>query len=76
MMVRRRRRRRIIARLVLQSLLPNVWLVAGLMAVPTVIFGFLFIRHAKAIYLAIDHYFDPHIRPAKGTAEEFQERMR
>ena len=30
--------------------------------VPTVIFALLFVRHAKSIYLAIDHFFDPHVK--------------
>jgi hypothetical protein len=34
-----------------------------LTAVPTVVIGFLFARHAKAIYLAIDHFCDPHVKP-------------
>jgi uncharacterized protein (DUF983 family) len=28
----------------------------------TVLFGLLFVRHAKSIYLAVDHFFDPHVR--------------
>ena len=34
-----------------------------LTALPTVVVGFLFARHAKAIYLAIDHFCDPHVKP-------------
>jgi uncharacterized protein (DUF983 family) len=34
-----------------------------LTAVPTVLVGFLFARHAKAVYLAIDHFCDPHLKP-------------
>ena len=41
----------------------NVWLIVPMAAVPTVLFGFYFARHAKAIYLAVDHFFDPHVRP-------------
>lgn len=37
------------------------WTVVG----PTIVFGFLFVRHAKSIYMAIDHYFDPHVKPPK-----------
>ncbi|HEY8666740.1 MAG TPA: hypothetical protein VIL86_08755 [Tepidisphaeraceae bacterium] len=33
--------------------------------VPMPIFSFLIARHAKALYLAMDHYFDPHVRPKK-----------
>jgi hypothetical protein len=29
----------------------------------TVILALAFIRHAKAIYLAVDHFFDPHRKP-------------
>jgi len=25
--------------------------------------SFLFARHAKALFLAMDHYFDPHVTP-------------
>ena len=40
---------------------PLAWLVVGV-SVPTVVFALLFVRHAKSIYLAIDHFFDPHVR--------------
>ncbi len=36
---------------------------AVVVAVPTVIFGFWFARYAKSLYLAIDHFFDPHVKP-------------
>ena len=36
---------------------------ALVVAVPTVVFGFWFARYAKSLYLAIDHYFDPHVKP-------------
>ena len=39
-----------------------------LTAIPTVLLGFLFARHAKAIYLAIDHFCDPHLKPAGRSA--------
>jgi len=29
---------------------------------PMPIFSFLLARHAKALYLAMDHYFDPHLK--------------
>lgn len=52
--------------LVLLRVLPlNVWVVCAITAVPTVAFGFLFARHAKAIYLAADHFYDPHRRPPR-----------
>jgi uncharacterized protein (DUF983 family) len=33
-------------------------------SVPTLAFGFWFARYAKSIYLAIDHFFDPHVKPS------------
>ena len=36
-------------------------------AVPTVVFGFWFSRYAKSLYLAIDHFLDPHVKaPSPG----------
>lgn len=34
--------------------------------VPVVFFNILFARHSKALFLALDHYFDPHIRDTGG----------
>src|SRR3954464_10424917 len=52
--------------LVLLSVLTfNIWLIILLTALPTVVFGFLFVRHAKAIYVAIDHFYDPHVKHLK-----------
>jgi uncharacterized protein (DUF983 family) len=51
------------AALVLDALVPMpLWLLVVVAAVPTVVFGFFFSRYAKSIYLAIDHYFDPHVK--------------
>lgn len=48
--------------LVLDALIPmRLWLLVTATAVPTVAFAFFFSRYAKSIYLAIDHYFDPHV---------------
>lgn len=30
--------------------------------VPMPVLSFLFARHAKSLYLAMDHYFDPHVK--------------
>jgi hypothetical protein len=50
------------AGLLIDMLVPDAPVAAGLVtAVPTVLFGFFFARYAKALYLAIDHYFDPHV---------------
>lgn len=32
-----------------------------IVGIPMPILSFLFARHAKALYLAMDHYFDPHV---------------
>ena len=51
------------AGLVLDSLVPMpLWLLVLIAAVPTVAFGVFFSRYAKSLYLAIDHYFDPHVK--------------
>ena len=54
------------AGLVLDALVPMpLWLLVLVTAVPTVAFGAFFSRYAKSLYLAIDHYFDPHVSPPK-----------
>lgn len=51
------------AGLVIDALVPMpLWLLVLVTAVPTVAFGFFFSRYAKSLYLAIDHYFDPHVK--------------
>ena len=47
---------------------------ACVVAVPTVLFGFWFARYAKSLYLAIDHYFDPHVKPAPPSARPSEPR--
>ena len=42
--------------------LPVLLLSVGL---PMPILSFLIARHAKALFLAMDHYFDPHVRPGQ-----------
>jgi len=52
------------AGLVIDRLVPmRLWVLALLVTVPTVLFGVWFARYAKSIYLAIDHFFDPHVKP-------------
>ena len=51
------------AGLVIDMLVPMpLWLLVLVTAVPTALFGFFFSRYAKSLYLAIDHYFDPHVK--------------
>ena len=33
---------------------------------PVVLFNFLFARHSKAFFIALDHYFDPHVKDGEG----------
>jgi uncharacterized protein (DUF983 family) len=40
----------------------RMWEVLVLLTVTMPIASFLFVRHAKALYLAMDHYFDPHVK--------------
>ena len=52
----------LVAGLVLDALVPMpLWLLVVAAAVPTLLFGFFFSRYAKSLYIAIDHYFDPHV---------------
>ena len=39
---------------------PGVWSPMWLWLAPMPVASFLFARHAKALFLAMDHYFDPH----------------
>jgi uncharacterized protein (DUF983 family) len=41
----------------------SFWAIAGLLLIVMPMVSFLFARHAKALYLAMDHYFDPHLKP-------------
>lgn len=42
---------------------PPIWKIMAVLFVPLPLLSFLFARHAKALYLAMDHYFDPHQKP-------------
>lgn len=45
--------------------LPIWWLLAGVL-VPVFLFSLLFARHSKALFLALDLFFDPHEREGGG----------
>jgi uncharacterized protein (DUF983 family) len=49
--------------LVLMTVLKDMRLILAITVIPTVILGFIFIRHAKSFYLAIDHFLDPQAKP-------------
>jgi uncharacterized protein (DUF983 family) len=38
----------------------------GSVITPVVLFNFFFARHSKALFLALDHYFDPHTKDGSG----------
>jgi len=40
----------------------SLWAIVGILLVAMPATSFLFVRHAKALYLAMDHYFDPHVK--------------
>ena len=42
---------------------PPLWKLIAIVAVPMPFLSFLFARHAKALYVALDHYLDPHRVP-------------
>jgi hypothetical protein len=42
---------------------PGVWSAWWLLLLPMPFASFFFARHAKALFLAMDHYFDPHLKP-------------
>ena len=41
----------------------RMWVILVWLACLMPVASFLFARHAKALYLAMDHYFDPHVKP-------------
>jgi uncharacterized protein (DUF983 family) len=40
----------------------KLWSIVGILLVAMPLASVLFVRHAKALYLAMDHYFDPHVK--------------
>ena len=42
---------------------PSLWTQIWCVFAPMPLFSFLFARHAKALFLALDHYCDPHVKP-------------
>lgn len=40
---------------------PGVWSAWWLLLLPMPVISFLLARHAKALFLALDHYCDPHV---------------
>lgn len=44
---------------------PSLWKLIASVTIPMPVLSFLFARHAKALYLAMDHYFDPHLHPTR-----------
>ena len=44
---------------------PPFWALIAVVFAPMPFFSFFFARHAKALFLALDHFCDPQARPAK-----------
>jgi len=36
---------------------------------PVIAFNFLFARHSKTLFLALDHFFDPHLKPGSSDPD-------
>ena len=43
---------------------PGIWSPIWLWLLPMPILSFVLARYAKSLFLAMDHYFDPHVKPA------------
>lgn len=57
--------------LILPHFIASMWVVGWITGLLTLAAGLLFARHAKSLYLALDHYFDPHVKPsAAGRPED------
>jgi uncharacterized protein (DUF983 family) len=41
---------------------PPAWKVIVFLFLPLPLLNFLFVRHSKSLFLAMDHYFDPHVK--------------
>jgi uncharacterized protein (DUF983 family) len=41
----------------------SLWTQIVCVFAPMPLFSFLFARHSKALFLALDHYCDPHVKP-------------
>ena len=46
-----------------------IWDLLMLVLIPVIIFNILFARHSKALFLAFDHFFDPHERESDDHGE-------
>jgi uncharacterized protein (DUF983 family) len=42
---------------------PPVWQTIAMVAPVLIVMSLLLIRHSKSLFLAMDHYFDPHVKP-------------
>ena len=49
---------------------PGLWSPLWLWLAFMPVMSFVLARHAKALFLAMDHYFDPHLMPVRGDARE------
>lgn len=49
---------------------PPIWVQIVFVIAPMPIFSFLFARHSKALFLALDHYCDPQAKASKPKTQE------
>jgi hypothetical protein len=55
---------------ILQKYRPGLWSPMWLWLLPMPLLSFLLARHAKSLFLAMDHYFDPHVKPKASTPDD------
>ena len=48
----------------------RMWVIITWLAVTMPVASFLVARHAKSLYLAMDHYFDPHVKKGSGAPRQ------
>jgi uncharacterized protein (DUF983 family) len=49
---------------------PGLWDPIWLWLLPMPVLSFLLARHAKSLFLAIDHYLDPHVKPIADSRDD------
>lgn len=50
-----------------------LWIIILFVFLPMPFFSFFFARHAKALFLALDHYYDPQAKPSPSPMEQKQD---
>ena len=47
-----------------------IWTLLMMVLLPVILFNIIFARHAKALFLAFDHFFDPHEKEQGGDDDK------